>query len=352
MKIGLITPAPPGSRYGNRVTALRWARILRRLGHSVIIRQTYEGEAFDLLIALHAHRSYASVSRFHREHPSTPIIVALTGTDLYGEMGRSSHVCESLELATRIVGLQPKALEMVHPQLREKTRVIYQSVAALNSKALHDKGRASAPDPRSSRSKRRASPLSSRATDTFDVCVIGHLRPVKDPFRAAMAARLLPASSRIRVIQIGGAMNEQTAIRARKEMKTNDRYCWLGEQPTWRVRRILQRSRLFVLSSRMEGGANALGEALVSRTPVLASRIPGSVGILGEGYPGYFEVGDTSELARLMTLAETDQKFFAELKKHCNRLVPLFDPAREESAWAKLLGELFKPVRRERGWRR
>jgi glycosyltransferase involved in cell wall biosynthesis len=155
-----------------------------------------------------------------------------------------------------------------------------------------------------------------------------------------MAARLLPASSRIRVIQIGGAMSEQAAIRARKEMKTNDRYCWLGEQPAWRVRRILQRSRVFVLSSRMEGGANVLGEALVSRIPVLASRIPGSVGILGEGYPGYFEVGDTSELARLMTLSETDQEFFAKLKKHCNRLVPLFDAAREEAAWAKLLGEL------------
>lgn len=346
MKIGIVTPAPPRSRYGNRVTALRWARILRRLGHSVVIGQTYEGATFDLLIALHAHRSFASITRFHCEHPDTPIIVALTGTDLYGDLGRSSRVLESLELATRIVGLQPKAPDALRPQLREKTRVIYQSVAALNNKVSSDKARGSKPDPRPSASKGRASALSSRASDTFDVCVIGHLRPVKDPFRAAMAARLLPASSRVRVIQIGGAMSEQADIRARTEMKTNDRYRWLGEQPAWRVRRILERSRVFVLSSRMEGGANALGEALVSRIPVLASRIPGSVGILGEEYPGYFEVGDTSELAWLMTLAETDQEFFAELKKHCNRLVPLFDAAREEAAWAKLLGELFKPARR------
>jgi glycosyltransferase involved in cell wall biosynthesis len=346
MKIAIITPAPPGSRYGNRVTALRWARILRRLGHSVVIRQTYEDETFDLLIALHAHRSFASISRFHRDHPDTPIIVALTGTDLYGDMVRSSQVRESLELATRIVGLQRKAPDALRPQMREKTRVIYQSVAAFNNKAFKDKERASAPDPGGNPSRRMAPRFPSRARETFDVCVIGHLRPVKDPFRAAMAARLLPASSRVRVIQIGGAMSEQAAIRARKEMKTNDRYRWLGEQPAWRVRRILQRSRVFVLSSRMEGGANALGEALVSRIPVLASRIPGSVGILGEEYSGYFEVGDTSELARLMTRAETDQEFFAELKKQCNRLVPLFDAAREEAAWAKLLSELFEPARR------
>src|SRR6202162_1861386 len=144
MKIGIVTPAPPRSRYGNRVTALRWARILRNLGHAVIIRQAYEGEAFDMLIALHAHRSFASITRFHREHPDTPIIVALTGTDLYGDLGRSSRVRVSLELATRIVGLQPKAPDALRPRLREKTRVIYQSVAALNNRAPNDKARASA----------------------------------------------------------------------------------------------------------------------------------------------------------------------------------------------------------------
>jgi hypothetical protein len=64
MKIGIVTPAPPKSRYGNRVTALRWARILRELGHSVTVKQAYGGERFDLLIGLHALRSHVSVVMF------------------------------------------------------------------------------------------------------------------------------------------------------------------------------------------------------------------------------------------------------------------------------------------------
>jgi putative glycosyltransferase (TIGR04348 family) len=337
MKIGIVTPAPPRSRYGNRVTALRWMRILRKLGHSVSIRQVYEGETLDFLIALHARRSHASITRFHREYPESPIIVALTGTDLYSDLKNNRRAQKSLDLADRIVVLQPKAVEELRRGWRDKTRVIHQSVAAIKNKA-------------------RVSPS---ARGTFDICVIGHLRPVKDPFRAAMAVRLLPASSCIRVSQVGGAMTKEAEKRANAEMNMNPRYRWLGEQPAWRVREILKRSRLSVLSSRLEGGANALGEAIVARTPVLASRIPGSVGILGEDYPGYFEVGETGELARLMTRAETDPSFLAELREHCERLVSLFDVAREEGAWARLLGELFEPARRlgkahhvGRGWRR
>lgn len=337
MNIGIVTPAPPGTKYGNRVTALRWARILRKSGNRVSVTQVYEGERFDLLIALHARRSYDSIARFHRDNPDIPIIVALTGTDLYRDLRRGSGVRESLHLGTRIVALQPKALEELPRDLRQKTRVIYQSV---NSTQMIASPRVNA-DPSPVRSLERARSRSAGERKTFDVCVIGHLRPVKDPFRAVMATRRLPASSRIRVIHVGGAMSEQAAVRARAEMKTNPRYRWLGEQSAGRVRRILERSCLFVLSSRMEGGANVLGEAIVAGTPVLASRISGSIGILGEEYAGYFEVGDTNGLARLMRRAESDQNFIAELRKQCSRLVSLFDPAREEAAWIELLGELI-----------
>ncbi len=221
MKIGIVTPAPPKSRYGNRVTALRWAGIFRGLGHQVTIAQRYEGEAFDLLVALHAKRSHDAIKRFTLAHPDRPLIVALTGTDLYHDLKRSKRVQESLELATRIVVLQPKAFDDLPENLHEKTRVIYQSVKPFPSP------QSPAPSPRS-----------------FQVCVIGHLREVKDPFRAAMAARLLPASSRIQIVHVGGAMHERMAVRARREMQVNPRYRWIGEQPHWRVRQILIRSQL------------------------------------------------------------------------------------------------------------
>src|SRR5258705_12915130 len=86
MKIGIVTPAPPDSRYGNRITALRWARILRGLGNRVSILQTYDNKPYELLIALHARKSHSSIINFRRQNPVAPIIVALTGTDLYRDI--------------------------------------------------------------------------------------------------------------------------------------------------------------------------------------------------------------------------------------------------------------------------
>ena len=103
MKIALVTPAPPDSRYGNRITAVRWARILRRLGNRVSISQMYDGELYDLLVALHARKSHPSIVNFRRHNPSTPIVVTLTGTDLYailGEIiGRKNHSTYPPELS-------------------------------------------------------------------------------------------------------------------------------------------------------------------------------------------------------------------------------------------------------------
>ena len=327
MRIGIVTPAPPNSRSGNRITALRWAKILRRPGNRVSILQAYQGERYDLLLALHARRSYPSIIKFRSENPQARIIVALTGTDLYRDLRRDHKAQKSLEIANRIVVLQPKAIEELRPAWRAKARVIYQSVEALPGPA--------------SKTRANKAYLNDRSNGSFDACVIGHLRAVKDPFRAALAARSLPCSSRIRILQIGRAMTDAMAARARKETRANPRYQWLGELPRSHVRRILANSRLSVVPSRVEGGANVVSEAITASVPILASRIDGNVGILGADYPGLFEAGDTQQLARLLARAETDREYLAELRDRCKRLAPLFDPTCEEQAWADLISELF-----------
>lgn len=127
---------------------------------------------------------------------------------------------------------------------------------------------------------------------------------------------------------------------AASQMRANPRYQWLGELPRWRALRVLARSRLHVLSSRAEGGANVLSEAIACGVPTLASRIPGSVGILGRDYPGYFPVGDTQALADLLRRAETDAGFRGRLQAACDRLRPLVHPDHEREALKRLLAEL------------
>jgi putative glycosyltransferase (TIGR04348 family) len=318
VRVGIITPAPPGSRYGNRVTALRWAGILRKLGHRVTIACSFGDERYDLLVALHAKRSHAAVRAFQARFPESPIVVALTGTDLYQDLRKSATARRSLAMATRLVVLQPKALDELDESTREKARVILQSV--------------SPPRPEAARAP--------RPTTTFNVCVVGHLRHVKDPFRAAMAARVLPDTSQVRLVHVGSAMTEAMDRRARAEMERNPRYVWRGERSPADVWRILGSSRLLVQSSRMEGGANTIGEAVIAGTPVVASRIAGNVGLLGDSYPGYFPVGDTEGLAALLDRAERERDYLDDLGSRCAALAPRFDPARETAAWADLLGEI------------
>lgn len=315
MKVCLVTPAPPGSRKGNRVTALRWASILRGLGRRVAVLEEYRGERCDLLIALHALRGFPSVERYRSARPDAPLVLALTGTDLYGSIHTHADARRSLELATRLVVLQPLATAELPERMRAKTRVIYQSVHAPRVR----------PAPR---------------TNVFEVCVMGHLRPVKDPFRTALAARLLPPASRVRILHLGGALSADMAERASEEAAVNPRYRWLGERPRWQALRVLARCRLLSLTSELEGGANVVSEALAAGTPVLSSRIAGSVGLLGADYPGYFPVGDTAALSQQLERAEADAEFYRTLREWCDRLRPLVDPERERRSWADLLGEL------------
>jgi putative glycosyltransferase (TIGR04348 family) len=314
-RIGIVTPAPPGSRRGNRVTAERWAHLLSRLGHPVDVVDYYDGEPFDLLIVLHAGRGADAVRWFREQHRSQPLVVAVTGTDVYGTEFDPALVTNSLASADRIVVLQPRTGDDLPAALRPKVRVIFQSA-----------------DPPA----RREQPRST----LFEVAVVGHLRPVKDPFRAAEASRLLAPESRVRVLHLGEALSPDMADRARAEADANPRYQWLGDLPHDEALAVMSRCRLVVLTSLAEGGPAVIPEAIVAGVPVIATRVAGCVGMLGDDYPGLFPPGDTRALAQLFHRAEYEAEYYESLRQACDRLRSRFRPEAELVAWAALLAEL------------
>jgi putative glycosyltransferase (TIGR04348 family) len=308
MRISLVTPAGPGTRNGNRHTALRWATFLRNAGHQVEVAVQWTPDwRIDAMLALHARRSYPSIKTFSSDKL---LAVALTGTDVYRDIRISEEARESLELAHRLIVLQPKAAEELPRGLRRKVRVVVQSSAT----------------------RLRHKPVARR----FRVCVVGHLRPEKDPLRTLAALAYVP-QERIEVVHLGAALDETLAAKARAGMAREPRYRWLGSVPHARALAWMASSHAMVISSRMEGGANVVCEALRIGVPVLASRIPGNVGLLGERYGGYFAVEDDKALARLIVRAQADAAFYRGLQSSVAALRAMVAPRAEARALLRAL---------------
>jgi len=312
VNIQLVTPAPLKVNNGNKITAVRWAGILKKLGHRVRVTQSYDGNPCDILIALHARRSYDSIQRFHDSHPDLPLVVVLTGTDVYRDIHEDAEAQRSLELATKLVALQNMALRELPRRIRKKTAVIYQSAEAVRAKIQN-------------------------RSEIFKVCVVGHLREEKDPLRTALAVGDLPATSRIQVTHIGQGLDESLAQEAKAEAARNSRYRWIGQLSHRKTRERLAQSDLVCITSKMEGSSNVLSEALASGVPVVASKISGLMGTLGNRFTGYFPVGNTEKLRELLLRAERDPVFYRSLKDQCQQLAHLVEPKRELDAWRRLL---------------
>ena len=304
MRIALVTPAGPGTRNGNRHTALRWAAFLRAAGHRVSVSvQWSPHESADVMLALHARRSHASIQAFAAT--GKPLVVALTGTDVYRDIHESPEARDSLELAHRLIVLQPKASRELPARLRKKVGVVIQS----------------------SSTRLRHRPVQRK----FRLCVIGHLRAEKDPMRTLAALSHVKGGD-LEVVHLGAALDPQFEDQAKAGMARDSRYRWLGGVAHARALRWLASSHAMVISSRMEGGANVVCEALRIGVPVLASRIPGNEGLLGSGYAGYFPLADDGALARLISRSASDARLYAKLKRQVRALRATVAPRAEARA--------------------
>lgn len=315
MKITIVTPAKKGDRSGNRATANRWSTVLKKLGHIPHTVTEYDSAPADAMLAIHAWRSADSIVRYREAFPDAPLILCLAGTDIYRfQESHPDTTHRSMELADVLICLHDLVARSIPKSQRRKLQVIRQSAIPL----------------------KRQAPLSR----SFEIIVAGHLRDEKDPFRAAFAAKLLHETSKTRIVHMGKATEAAFAATARDEMETNPRYLWLGEVPRWRVRQRMARARAMVISSRMEGGANVVSEAIMAGLPVIASRIDGNVGLLGKDYDGYYPLENENALAELLQRFEKDAGFRRHLDAQIRSLKPQFTETHELSAWQSVLDTL------------
>ncbi len=354
----IVTPAWADANNGNWQTAHRWARHLsakhtvmlvdgwpqgrmQAVGTSAAALKGVRLQALvaqaQAMIALHARRSAASIQAWHAQHGEAGLAVVLTGTDLYKDL-HSHHraiahtVMQSLQAAAHLVVLQDQAAQDLPPALHNKAQILFQSTTTRRHLRK--------PDP----SQRPLKAL-----------MVGHLRDEKDPRTLFRAAWLLqqraalppsPIVPPIRIDHLGAALDPALGAAAQATQAECPLYRWLGGCTHEQARRRIQRAHVLVHTSRVEGGAHVIMEALCSGTPVIASRVAGNVGMLGADYAGYFEMGDAASLVKALLRFQSDAHFRAALQQQAQQRAACFEPAREAQA-LQSLAELLVHARQQ-----
>lgn len=308
---------------GNWQTAQRWAQMLRR-HYRVTLAEHWDGGEADVMLALHARRSAASIDRWASTKPNCPLVVVLTGTDLYRDIESDASAQRSLAQASRLVVLHERAVDDLPAAYRHKALACFQSTPMYTSQT-------------------RKTQRHLRAL------MVGHLRAEKAPQTYFGAARKLNGRPDILLDHIGAALDPVLGTEAQAVQRACRPYRWLGPLPHAVVRRRIQAAHVLVHSSLIEGGAHVVMEAVRSGTPVIASRISGNVGMLGADYDGYFEPGDAEGLAKLIEQCRDDPESLSQLRTQCALRAPLFEPAREQATLLDLLSGMLKTQPSESG---
>ncbi|MDA7899728.1 glycosyltransferase [Akkermansiaceae bacterium] len=313
MKVCVASPYPLSELKGNSVTTDRIVAMLNEGGVEARGSHGNDGEPADILITLHAIKGAPAVFDFKKKTPNGRVIVLLTGTDIYQGLAEGAEIGgDALQVADRIVVPQEAAIRKLPEKVRGKTVVIRPSLDPIAVKA-------------------------TPSQSPFVISVVGHLRPVKRPFLTIETLAQHPEWSDVEVWQIGQALDAEMRKTAEFWMEEDKRYRWCGGLPREESLALCAKSSLTINSSILEGGANAVLEAMTMGVPVLASRIEGNVGLLGDDYPGYFEDGEIAKALEAIMHQRVDLDEWSRLL--ADRL-PLFSRVRESESWLELLIEL------------
>jgi putative glycosyltransferase (TIGR04348 family) len=313
-RVVIVSPALASANNGNWQTAKRYADMLSR---TCVVRITNEWDGAgvdDVLIALHARRSYSSIAAWYAQRGSEGLCVVLTGTDLYRDIKQDPQAQQALGWAKKLIVLQPAGVAELPTMFQDKTRVLFQSTTTRQTLL--------------------------KTNRHMRAVMVGHLRSEKSPQTFFEVAALLAKRGDIELRHIGGEHDQVLAQQARDTATKYSNYQFLGARSHEQTRRYIQRSHVLVHPSVMEGGAHVVMEAICSGVSVLASRIAGNIGMLGEDYAGFFEVGDARELAKLLIRFREDLSFAAQLQMQCAQRAYLFEAARERSGLITIVQDL------------
>jgi putative glycosyltransferase (TIGR04348 family) len=314
--IVIVSPALHDANNGNWQTAKRWATLLSRHYRTRIIKEWPDDQAQsdEIMLALHARRSATSIAAWQAQRGSANLVLALTGTDLYRDIHTDTQAQASLDAASRLIVLQPLGIHELKPAYHGKTHVVLQSTTS-----------------------RKTLP---KTRHHLRAVMVGHLRDEKSPQTLFAAARLLQAREDIFIEHIGAGLDEKLTQDAMLTVAKCANYTWAGALKHSQTRAKIQRAHILVHTSKMEGGAHVIMEAVCSGTPVIASDIAGNQGMLGEDYSGYFPVGDAQALALLIQRCKDEPHFIDTLQSQCALRAPLFAPQAEQKALLNVIQSL------------
>jgi putative glycosyltransferase (TIGR04348 family) len=315
-QIVIVSPALLDANNGNWQTAKRWASLLSAHYRTRIVKNWPDDKAQsdDIMLALHARRSAPSIATWALQRDKAALIVVLTGTDLYRDIHTDTQAQQSLDSAARLIVLQSLGVNELPVQHHVKTRVVLQSTTS--RKTLNKTQR------------------------VLRAVIVGHLRDEKSPQTLFAAALLLRAREDITIEHIGAGIDAQLTQDAINTEAACACFHWAGALKHSQTCAKIQRAHVLVHTSKMEGGAHVIMEAVCSGTPVIASDIAGNMGMLGEDYAGYFPVGDARALATMLVRCKDEPQFIDTLKSQCALRAPLFAPQAEASALLQVIQSL------------
>lgn len=312
MRVLIVTPYPLSGSNGNTITAKRLETILDIPPIRAEALHTHTPPPADILINLHATKTFPAAKHFKATNPNAKLITLITGTDLNQHLpAKHPHIAPALELADVIVVPHHHALPELPTSVHAKTKVIPASIVIPELPSLP--------------------PLPSPT-----IILPSHLREVKNPFLLNRALAVIP-DLHLHALLLGRELEAGLSQLAFQLQENDQRFRYLGELDHHQTLAHIRGATLTLNTSHQEGGPNAIAESIVLGTPVIASRIAGNVGMLGTTYPGLFTPDDPASLASLIKKFLTDPTFHNLLTQKTLALADHFHPAREQRSWLELL---------------